>query len=56
MTPLHKAAWWGDKDMTMFLVEEGASLSAVGNDVIKSSVKLIQSNLLCLNIVLYLLF
>ena len=45
MTPLHQAAWWGRIAVTKVLVEAGASLSAVDNDVIKHSVKLIQSNI-----------
>jgi hypothetical protein len=44
MTPLHRAAEKGETYVTKVLVEEGASLSAVDNDVIKPSVKLIQSN------------
>jgi ankyrin repeat protein len=45
MTPLHQAAWGGHTDVIKVLVEAGASLSAVDNDVIKPSVKLIQSNI-----------
>ena len=45
MTPLHRAAVKGYTDVTKVLLEEGASLSAVDNDVIKPSVKLIQSNI-----------
>jgi ankyrin repeat protein len=45
MTPLHLAAWKGQTDVTNFLVEVGASVSAVDNEVIKPSVKLIQSNI-----------
>ena len=45
MTPLHKAALMGETDVTKVLLEAGASLSAVDNDVIKPSVKLIQSNI-----------
>jgi ankyrin repeat protein len=45
MTPLHWAAWWGKTDVTKVLVEAGASLSAVDNEVNKHSVKLIQSNI-----------
>jgi ankyrin repeat protein len=45
MTPLHLAAWVGYTDVTKVLVEEGASVSAVDNEVIKPSVKLIQSNI-----------
>ena len=45
MTPLHRAALMGEKDVIKVLVEAGASLSAVYNDVIKPSVKLIQSNI-----------
>ena len=45
MTLLHLAAWNGNRDVTMVLLEAGASLSAVDNMVIKSSVKLIQSNI-----------
>ena len=42
MTPLHRAAWNGNRDVTRVLIETGASLSAVDNMVIKPSVKLIQ--------------
>ena len=35
----------GNIDVTKFLVEAGASLSAVDNNVIKPSVKLRQSNI-----------
>jgi hypothetical protein len=35
----------GQTEVTQVLVEAGASLSAVDNDVIKPSVKLIQSNI-----------
>ena len=45
MTPLHEAAWKGNTDVTRVLLEAGASLSAVDNEVIKPSVKLIQSNI-----------
>ena len=45
MTPLHLAAWNGNRDVTRVLIEEGASLSAVDIIVIKPSVKLIQSNI-----------
>ena len=45
MTPLHLAALMGKTEMTKLLLETGASLSAVDNDVIKPSVKLIQSNI-----------
>jgi ankyrin repeat protein len=45
MTPLHLAAWKGQTDVTKFLVEVGASVSAVDNEVIKASVKLMQSNI-----------
>jgi ankyrin repeat protein len=45
MTPLHRAAEKGETYVTKFLVEAGASMSAVDNDVIKPSVKLIQSNI-----------
>ena len=45
MTPLHQAAWWGRTEVTKVLVEAGASLSAVDFEVIKYSVKLIQSNI-----------
>jgi ankyrin repeat protein len=43
MTPLHKAAQEGNTDVIKVLVEAGASVSAVDNEVIKLSVKLIQS-------------
>jgi hypothetical protein len=36
---------WGHTDVTKVLLETGASLSAVDNDVIKSSVKLKQQNI-----------
>ena len=45
MTPLHWAAHWGRTEVTKVLLEAGASLSAVNSDVIKHSVKLIQSNI-----------
>ena len=45
MTPLHEAAWKGNTEVTKVLVEAGASLSAVNKQVIKPSVKLIQSNI-----------
>ena len=45
MTPLHWAAWRGGTEVTKVLLEAGASLSAVDNEVIKHSVKLIQSNI-----------
>ena len=45
MTPLHRAAEEGNTKVTKVLVEAGASLSAVDNEVIKPSVKLIQSNI-----------
>jgi ankyrin repeat protein len=45
MTPLHLAARMGKTDVTKVLLEAGASLSAVDNEVIKHSVKLIQSNI-----------
>jgi ankyrin repeat protein len=35
MTPLHKAALMGKTDVTKVLVEAGASLDAVNNEVIK---------------------
>ena len=44
-TPLHLAAERGKTEVTKVLLEAGASLSAVNNDVIKHSVKLIQSNI-----------
>jgi ankyrin repeat protein len=43
MTPLHKAAKEGNTDVIKVLVQAGASVSAVDNEVIKLSVKLIQS-------------
>ena len=43
MTPLHKAAQERNTDVIKVLVEAGASVSAVDNEVIKLSVKLIQS-------------
>jgi ankyrin repeat protein len=43
-TPLHQAARRGYTEVTKVLLEAGASLSAVDNDVIKPSVKLRQSN------------
>ena len=45
MTPLHQSAEEGYTDVTKVLLEAGASLSAVNNDVIKHSVKPIQSNI-----------
>jgi ankyrin repeat protein len=45
MTPLHKAAKEGNTDVIKVLVQAGASVSAVDNEVIKPSVKLIQSNI-----------
>ena len=45
MTPLHLAAWNGNRDVTRVLMEARASLSAVDNMVIKPSVKPIQSNI-----------
>ena len=45
MTPLHLAAWKGNTEVTNVLIETGASLSAVNKQVIKPSVKLIQSNI-----------
>jgi ankyrin repeat protein len=45
MTPLHWAAEEGNTYMTKVLVDAGVSLSAVNNEVIKHSVKLIQSNI-----------
>ena len=39
------AAWGGNTEVTQVLMEAGASLSAVENEVIKHSVKLIQSNI-----------
>jgi ankyrin repeat protein len=45
MTPLHKAAQEGNTDVIKVLVQAGASVSAVDNEVIKPSVKLIQSNI-----------
>ena len=45
MTPLHMAAGMGNTDMTKFLVEAGAPLSAKNKEVIKPSVKLRQSNI-----------
>jgi ankyrin repeat protein len=44
MTPLHLSALHGNKDVTTVLVEAGASLSAVDNEVINPSVKLILYN------------
>jgi ankyrin repeat protein len=41
MTPLHSVAEKGNTDVAKVLLEEGASLSAVDNMVIKPSVKLI---------------
>ena len=45
MTPLHLAAWNGNRDVIKVLTDARASLSAVDNMVIKPSVKLIQSNI-----------
>jgi hypothetical protein len=38
-------AWRGNTEVTKVLLEAGASLSAVDKEVIKPSVKLIQSNI-----------
>ena len=43
--PIHLSARWAYLDLIKVLLEAGASLSAVDNDVIKHSVKLIQSNI-----------
>ena len=45
VTPLHLAVREGETEVTKVLLEAGALLSAVDNDVIKHSVKLIQSNI-----------
>ena len=45
MTPLHQAAWIGNKDVIKVLIKTGVSLSAVDKQVLKPSVKLIQSNI-----------
>jgi hypothetical protein len=45
MTPLHLSAQEGKTDVTKDLMEAGAALSAVDKQVIKPSVKLIQSNI-----------
>ena len=45
MTPLHKAVERGNTEVTKVLMEAGASLSAVDDEVIKHSVKLRQSNI-----------
>ena len=45
MTPLHLAAWKGNTEVTKVIIETGNSLSAVIKQVIKPSVKLIQSNI-----------
>jgi hypothetical protein len=45
MTPLHLAAQWGNTEVTKVLSEARASLSAVDKEVIKASVKVIQSNI-----------
>jgi hypothetical protein len=39
------AAGYGNRDTIKVLVEAGSSLSAVDNEVIKHSVKLIRSNI-----------
>jgi hypothetical protein len=39
------SAMWGKTETIQFLVEKGASLSAVDKQVIKPSVKLRQSNI-----------
>ena len=44
-TPLHLAALRGETEVIKVLLEAGASVSAVDNEVIKHSVKLIQSNI-----------
>jgi hypothetical protein len=45
MTPVHLAAEMGKTGVTKVLLEAGASLFAVNNEVIKPSVKLRQSNI-----------
>ena len=45
MTPLHTAALDGNTDIIKVLIETGVSLSVVDNEVIKTSIKLIQSNI-----------
>jgi SpoU rRNA methylase family enzyme len=45
MTPLQRAAQEGNTEVTKILMEAGASLFAVNKQVIKPSVKLIQSNI-----------
>ena len=45
MTPLHWAAVQGHTEVTKVVMEAKASLSAVDKQVIKLSVKLIQSNI-----------
>ena len=44
-TPLHLAAIGGKTEVVDHLLKAGASLSVVTNEVIKSSVKLRQSNI-----------
>jgi ankyrin repeat protein len=45
MTPLHLSAVRGNTEVIKVLVEAGASLSAVDDEVIKPSVKLRQTNI-----------
>ena len=45
MTPQHWVALEGNTEVIKVLVEAGASMSAVDNEVIKPSIKLIQSNI-----------
>ena len=44
-TPLHDAAWQGHKEVVELLISAGASLSVENKEVIKTSVKLRQSNI-----------
>jgi ankyrin repeat protein len=43
-TQLYKAAWQGHKEVVQLLISAGASLSVENKKVIKTSVKLRQSN------------
>jgi ankyrin repeat protein len=45
LTPLHDAAWQGHKEVVELLLSAGASLSVERKEVIKTSVKLRQSNI-----------
>ena len=44
-TPLHDGAWKGHKEVVELLISAGASLYVENKEVIKTSVKLRQSNI-----------